>query len=84
MCICFCFALLLRRLLLTPPLFLCMLVKQPLIPQDCGWAAYAYIGSYDQYYQGAYYSYAGVQLHEHGHNMYLAHSGGLNGATYTE
>ena len=61
-----------------------MLANQPLIPQDCGWAAYAYIGSYDQYYQDAYYSYAGVQLHEHGHNMQLAHSGGLDGLTYTE
>ena len=51
--------------------------------QDCEWAAYAYIGSYDQYYRGAYYSHAGVQLHEHGHNMQLAHSGGLNGLEYT-
>ena len=51
--------------------------------QDCNWAAYAYIGSYDQYYQGAYYSHAGVQLHEHGHNMQLAHSGGLDGLEYT-
>lgn len=52
--------------------------------QECGWAAYAGVGSYYQFYQSAYYKYAGVQLHEHGHNMQLAHSGGLDGQTYTD
>jgi hypothetical protein len=39
---------------------------------ECGWAAYAGAGSYYQFYQGRYYAMAGVQLHEHGHNMYVS------------
>ena len=30
--------------------------------QDCGWAAYAGVGSYYQFYQAAYYKHAGVQV----------------------
>ena len=52
--------------------------------QDCGWAAYAYINSWNSVYQGNYYYMVGVQMHELGHNFNLAHSGGLNGATYTD
>eukprot|EP00557_Chaetoceros_sp_GSL56_P003157 CAMPEP_0176495950 /NCGR_PEP_ID=MMETSP0200_2-20121128/10937_1 /TAXON_ID=947934 /ORGANISM="Chaetoceros sp., Strain GSL56" /LENGTH=522 /DNA_ID=CAMNT_0017893877 /DNA_START=1696 /DNA_END=3260 /DNA_ORIENTATION=- len=51
---------------------------------DCGWAAYAYINSWNSVYQGGYYKQVGVQMHELGHNFNLAHSGGLNGATYTD
>jgi hypothetical protein len=51
---------------------------------DCGWAAYAYINSWNSVYQGNYYYMTGVQVHELGHNFNLAHSGGLNGATYTD
>lgn len=51
---------------------------------DCGWAAYAYINSWNSVYQGGYYYQVGVQVHELGHNFNLAHSGGLNGATYTD
>lgn len=51
---------------------------------DCGWAAYAYINSWNQVYQGNYYYMAGVQMHEYGHNLGMAHSGGLDGATYTD
>ncbi|GFH44516.1 hypothetical protein CTEN210_00990 [Chaetoceros tenuissimus] len=51
---------------------------------DCGWAAYAYINSWNSVYQGNYYFMTGVQVHELGHNFNLAHSGGLNGATYTD
>jgi len=51
---------------------------------DCGWAAYAYINSWNQVYQGNYYFMTGVQVHEYGHNLGMAHSGGLNGATYTD
>lgn len=51
---------------------------------DCGWAAYAYINSWNSVYQGSYYKMTGVQVHELGHNFNLAHSGGLNGATYTD
>lgn len=39
--------------------------------QECGWAAYASAPGYYQFYQGGYYAQAGVQLHEHGHNMQL-------------
>ena len=51
---------------------------------DCGWAAYAYINSWNSVYQGNYYYMTGVQVHELGHNFNLAHSGGLDGATYTD
>eukprot|EP00548_Thalassiothrix_antarctica_P016216 CAMPEP_0194194290 /NCGR_PEP_ID=MMETSP0154-20130528/75503_1 /TAXON_ID=1049557 /ORGANISM="Thalassiothrix antarctica, Strain L6-D1" /LENGTH=954 /DNA_ID=CAMNT_0038918707 /DNA_START=30 /DNA_END=2890 /DNA_ORIENTATION=- len=51
---------------------------------DCGWAAYAYINSWNQVYQGNYYLQTGVQVHEYGHNLGMAHSGGLNGQTYTD
>jgi len=51
---------------------------------DCGWAAYAYINSWNSVYQGNYYYMTGVQMHEIGHNFNLAHSGGLDGATYTD
>jgi len=50
----------------------------------CGWAAYAYINSWMSVYQSAYYKHVGVQMHEIGHNFGFAHSGGLNGATYTD
>jgi hypothetical protein len=51
---------------------------------DCGWAAYAYVNSWNSVFQGSYYSMTGVQVHEFGHNFGLAHSGGLDGATYTD
>ena len=51
--------------------------------QDCGWAAYAYINSWNSVYQGVYYKHTGVQMHELGHNWGMAHSGGLDGQTYT-
>jgi hypothetical protein len=51
---------------------------------DCGWAAYAYINSWNSVYQGNYFYMPGVQVHELGHNFGLAHSGGLDGATYTD
>ena len=50
---------------------------------ECGWAAYAYINSWMSVYQNAYYKHTGVLMHELGHNWGMAHSGGLNGATYT-
>jgi len=50
----------------------------------CGWAAYAYVNSWMSVYQGGYYAQAGVQMHEIGHNFGFAHSGGLNGQTYTD
>eukprot|EP00970_Alexandrium_tamarense_P007340 scaffold1332_cov197-Alexandrium_tamarense.AAC.30 len=52
--------------------------------EGCGWAAYAYVNSWMSVYQGSYYKYPGVQLHEIGHNLNLAHSGGLDSKTYTD
>ncbi|GFH46416.1 hypothetical protein CTEN210_02890 [Chaetoceros tenuissimus] len=51
---------------------------------DCGWAAYAYINGWMSVYQSGYYKQTGVQVHELGHNFGLYHSGGLDGATYTD
>jgi len=51
---------------------------------SCGYAAYAYINSWMSVYQGVYYKHTGVQMHELGHNFGFAHSGGLDGATYTD
>ena len=51
---------------------------------DCGWAAYAYVNSWLSVYQADNYKYVGVQLHELGHNLNMAHSGGLDGRTYTD
>ncbi|KAL7443021.1 hypothetical protein ACHAXM_008755, partial [Skeletonema potamos] len=51
---------------------------------DCGWAAYAYINHWNSVYQNYYYKRPGVLIHEIGHNFGLAHSGGLDGATYTD
>ena len=50
----------------------------------CGYAAYAYVNSWMSVYQGGYYKQVGVQMHEIGHSFNLAHSGGLNGLTYTD
>lgn len=50
----------------------------------CGYAAYAYVNSWNSVYVGNYYKAVGVQVHELGHNFNLAHSGGLNNATYTD
>eukprot|EP00979_Chaetoceros_neogracilis_P003697 scaffold656_cov271-Chaetoceros_neogracile.AAC.7 len=52
--------------------------------QDCGWAAYANVNGWNSVYQGPYFYMVGVQMHELGHNFNLAHSGGLNGRTYTD
>jgi hypothetical protein len=50
----------------------------------CGYAAYAYINSWLSLYCASYYRSVGVQMHEIGHNFGFAHSGGLDGATYTD
>jgi hypothetical protein len=51
---------------------------------DCGWAAYAYVNSWNSVYQSGYYKQPGVLVHELGHNFGLAHSGGTDGLTYTD
>jgi len=47
----------------------------------CSWAGYAAVNSWSQVYQGKYMKYTGVQVHELGHNLNLAHSG-KNGEEY--
>eukprot|EP00587_Corethron_hystrix_P002008 CAMPEP_0113308788 /NCGR_PEP_ID=MMETSP0010_2-20120614/7098_1 /TAXON_ID=216773 ORGANISM="Corethron hystrix, Strain 308" /NCGR_SAMPLE_ID=MMETSP0010_2 /ASSEMBLY_ACC=CAM_ASM_000155 /LENGTH=626 /DNA_ID=CAMNT_0000163923 /DNA_START=152 /DNA_END=2029 /DNA_ORIENTATION=+ /assembly_acc=CAM_ASM_000155 len=49
--------------------------KKGCYPNACAYAAYAGIGSYYSMYQGGYITYSGVQVHEHGHNLGLYHSG---------
>ena len=51
---------------------------------DCGWAAYAFVNSWMSLYQGQFALFPAVAMHELGHNLNLAHSGGLNGKTYTD
>jgi len=46
---------------------------------DCGWAAYAYINHWMSCYVDGSHRFVGVQMHEIGHNLNLAHSGGLDG-----
>ena len=36
---------------------------------DCGWAAYAYVNSWNSVYQGQFYKMPAVQMHEIGHNL---------------
>jgi len=52
--------------------------------QGCGWAAYAYVNSWLSVYQRVFYRYPAVAMHEVGHNLNLAHSGGTDGKAYTD
>ena len=52
--------------------------------QDCGWAAYAYVNSWLSVYQGDYFMYPAVTMHEVGHNLNFGHSGGLDLKTYSD
>ncbi|KAL7455237.1 hypothetical protein ACHAWC_006804 [Mediolabrus comicus] len=51
---------------------------------SCGWAAYAYVGSWMSLYKRDHFLKPGVVQHEVGHNLRFAHSGGLDGRTYTD
>eukprot|EP00804_Cyclotella_cryptica_P000316 CCRYP_010238-RA/>CCRYP_010238-RA protein AED:0.34 eAED:0.34 QI:894/1/1/1/0.6/0.83/6/180/677 len=51
---------------------------------ECGWSAYAFVNSWLSVYKGNNYKYPAVQLHEIGHNLNMAHSGGLDGKIYTD
>jgi len=50
----------------------------------CSWAAYAGVNHWMSLYRSHYYKYTGVLMHEFGHNLGFAHSGGLDGSTYTD
>ena len=52
--------------------------------QNCGWAAFAGSNSWYSFYQNVNYKYPAVVMHELGHNFNLAHSGGIDGATYSD
>ena len=52
--------------------------------EKCGYAAFAYLNSWESHYVSNYYYMTGVQMHELGHNFGMYHSGGINGATYTD
>ena len=47
-------------------------------------SAYAFVNSWLSVYKGNNYRYIAVQLHEIGHNLNMAHSGGLDGKIYTD
>ena len=51
---------------------------------SCGWAAYAYVGSWMSLYKRNHFLKPGVVQHEIGHNLRFAHSGGTDGRTYTD
>ncbi|KAL7485157.1 hypothetical protein ACHAW6_010765 [Cyclotella cf. meneghiniana] len=51
---------------------------------ECGWSAYAFVNSWLSVYKGNNYKYPAVQLHEIGHNLNMAHSGGVDGKIYTD
>ncbi|EJK70780.1 hypothetical protein THAOC_07835 [Thalassiosira oceanica] len=50
----------------------------------CGWSAYAYINHWLSVFIKDNWRYPAVTMHEMGHNLGLAHSGGLDGKTYTD
>lgn len=52
-----------------------MFAKKGCFPNNCSYAAYAYINSWGSMYQSGYIKHVGVQMHELGHNFGLAHSG---------
>eukprot|EP00579_Thalassiosira_antarctica_P009866 CAMPEP_0201916614 /NCGR_PEP_ID=MMETSP0903-20130614/6206_1 /ASSEMBLY_ACC=CAM_ASM_000552 /TAXON_ID=420261 /ORGANISM="Thalassiosira antarctica, Strain CCMP982" /LENGTH=1007 /DNA_ID=CAMNT_0048452479 /DNA_START=32 /DNA_END=3051 /DNA_ORIENTATION=+ len=54
----------------------------PNASDSCTWAAYASVNSWGQMYKGNYISYPGVQVHEMGHALNLAHSGS-NGISWS-
>lgn len=51
---------------------------------SCSWAAYAFVNSWFSMYQQDNYKFPGVTMHEVGHNLNFAHSGGLDSRTYTD
>ena len=51
---------------------------------NCAFAAYAFVNSWLSVYVDDNYKFPAVSMHELGHNLNLAHSGGLDGKTYTD
>ncbi|KAL9184684.1 hypothetical protein ACHAXT_012654 [Thalassiosira profunda] len=54
------------------------------VETSCAFAAWAYVNSWLSLFVGENYKYPAVTMHELGHNMNLAHSGGTDGRTYTD
>ena len=60
-----------------------MYVIRGCFPNNCPYAAYAYVNSWLSLYQRGYYKMTAVQVHEVGHNLNLAHSG-MGGGPYSD
>lgn len=54
------------------------------IETTCEFAAYAFVNHWLSVFIGENYKYPAVTMHEFGHNMNLAHSGGTDGEIYTD
>eukprot|EP00547_Thalassionema_nitzschioides_P000816 CAMPEP_0194200194 /NCGR_PEP_ID=MMETSP0156-20130528/905_1 /TAXON_ID=33649 /ORGANISM="Thalassionema nitzschioides, Strain L26-B" /LENGTH=1201 /DNA_ID=CAMNT_0038925161 /DNA_START=53 /DNA_END=3658 /DNA_ORIENTATION=+ len=52
--------------------------------EPCGWAAFAGVNSWYQFYKKDYYRDPAVLLHEYGHNLGFAHSGKINDSEYSD
>jgi hypothetical protein len=52
--------------------------------ERCGWAAFAGGNSWYSFYQNINYKFPAVLMHELGHNFNLAHSGGIDGKSYSD
>lgn len=72
------------RLFLLQPFQQVMFLVENCYGDGCGWAAYAYIRGWLSIYKQDNYLKPGVVLHEIGHNLGFAHSGGLDRRTYSD
>jgi len=72
------------RSYLLQPFQQVMFLTENCYGNNCGWAAYAYISGWLSLYKKDNYIKPGVVLHEIGHNMGLAHSGGTDRRTYSD
>ena len=72
------------RLLLLQPFQQVMFLQENCYGDGCGWAAYAYIRGWLSMYKRDNYLKPAVVLHEIGHNLGFAHSGGLDRRTYSD
>ena len=54
------------------------------IGTSCNFEAYAYVNHWLSVFRGENYKFPAVVMHEFGHNLNLAHSGGTDGESYTD
>ena len=67
---------------MSSPYFIQLHISQPNLSHLS--RAPAYVNHWMSLFVGDNYKYPAVAMHELGHNLNLAHSGGLNGMTYTD